>query len=82
MLGVSLDEVKIKWEKAIENDGLTWAHVSDLKGWRNEVAQMYGVNSIPHSILLDTNGVIIAKDLRGESLHNKLKELFEDKTDN
>lgn len=82
VLGVSLDEVKIKWEKAIENDGLTWAHVSDLKGWRNEVAQMYGVNSIPHSILLDTNGVIIAKDLRGESLHNKLKELFEDKTDN
>lgn len=82
VLGVSLDEDKIKWKKAIENDGLTWSHVSDLKGWRNEVAKIYGVNSIPHSILLDTNGVIIAKDLRGESLHNKLEELFEDKTDN
>jgi len=76
ILGISLDNDSEKWEKAVEDDNLIWTQVSDLKGWKNEVAQMYGVNSIPHSILVDTNGVIIAKNLRGDSLHNRLEELF------
>ena len=77
ILGVSLDKTKDRWLKAIEQDGLTWAHVSDLKGWQNEVAQMYGVSSIPHTILLDAEGKIIARNLRGRALEMKLKEIFD-----
>ena len=55
---------------------LGWTQVSDLKGWANEAGQLYGVNSIPHSILLDKDGVIVAKNLRGEELHKKLAEVF------
>ena len=76
VLGVSLDDNTEKWLAAIDKDGLNWTHVSDLKGWVNEVGQLYGVNSIPHSILLDKDGVIIAKNLRGEELHKKLAEVF------
>jgi peroxiredoxin len=76
ILGVSLDDNTEKWLAAIDKDGLNWTHVSDLKGWANEVGQLYGVNSIPHSILLDKDGVIIAKNLRGEELHKKLAEVF------
>ena len=76
VLGVSLDRNKENWLKAIENDQLTWSHVSDLKYWSNEVAQQYGINSIPASFLLDPNGKIIARDLRGEELVEKLKELL------
>ena len=76
ILGVSLDDDKEKWLSAIDKDGLDWFHVSDLKSWSNEVGQLYGVNSIPHSILLDQDGVIIAKNLRGEELHEKLEEVF------
>jgi len=76
ILGVSLDDNGDKWIAAIDKDGLTWSQVSDLKGWANEVGQMYGVNSIPHSILLDKDGVIIAKNLRGEELHEKLEEVL------
>ena len=55
------------WLKAIENDGLTWRHVSDLKGWDNEAAKLYGVKSVPTNFLIDTDGKIIAKHLhRGE----------------
>ena len=64
------------WVAAIDKDGLTWPQVGDLNGWANEVGQLYGVNSIPHSILLDQDGVIIAKNLRGEELHEKLEEVF------
>lgn len=64
------------WKKAIEDDQLTWPyHVSDLKGWRNEAAQLYGVKSIPASYLVDADGTIIAINLRGEELHKKLKKL-------
>jgi predicted regulator of Ras-like GTPase activity (Roadblock/LC7/MglB family) len=52
------------------------SQVGDLHGWANEVGQLYGVNSIPHSILLDKDGVIIAKNLRGEELHEKLEEVL------
>ena len=76
ILGVSLDDNTEKWIAAIDKDGLTWSQVGDLNGWANEVGQLYGVNSIPHSILLDQDGVIIAKNLRGEELHEKLEEVF------
>ncbi|MFK7773667.1 MAG: TlpA family protein disulfide reductase [Saprospiraceae bacterium] len=76
VLGVSLDRTKEKWEKAITKDKLTWSHVSDLKGWKNQVAKQYSVTSIPHTILLDKEGRILARNLRGADLDAKLKELF------
>lgn len=77
VLGVSLDRAKDRWLQAIEKDGLKWLHVSDLKGWKNEVAQMYRVSSIPHTMLLDADGKIIARGLRGAQLEAKLAEIFE-----
>lgn len=76
ILGVSLDREKEAWLKAIEDDQLSWTHVSDLKYWQNEAAQLYGVQSIPHSVLLDPEGKIVAKNLRGKDLHDKLNELL------
>jgi peroxiredoxin len=76
IIGVSLDQDKEAWLKAIEDDGLTWTQVSDLKGWGNVVSDMYGINSIPSSLLLDRKGVIIGKNLRGDDLKNKLAELM------
>jgi thiol-disulfide isomerase/thioredoxin len=76
VLGVSLDQNKNAWLKAIEKDNLSWTHVSDLKGWNNEVAQAFGISSIPQNILIDKQGIIIAKNLRGPSLEAKLKEIF------
>jgi peroxiredoxin len=78
ILGVSLDNKKENWLKAIQDDGLTWKHVSDLKGWSNTAAAAYGVKSVPASFLLDKNGKVVAKDLRGEELINKLAEIFKD----
>ncbi len=70
---VSLDRSKGPWEKAIEKDGLAWeAHVSDLKFWSSEAAASYNVRSIPSSFLVDANGVIVAKNLRGMALHQEL----------
>ena len=76
ILGVSLDKDRGQWLQAIDQDKLTWKHVSDLKGWRNEAAQTYRVSSIPATFLLDGSGKIIAKNLRGRSLEAKLAELF------
>ncbi len=76
ILGVSLDDKKNLWEKAIEKDGLTWTHVSDLKGWKNEVAAQYGVKLVPTNYLIGPDGKIIAKNLREEALQIKLKEIF------
>lgn len=76
ILGVSLDESKENWIQAIEADGLTWPHVSDLKGWSNEVAGQYGINSIPHTVLVDPDGKIIAHKLRGDELRSKLESLL------
>jgi peroxiredoxin len=78
VLGVSLDQPtgKQKWMDAIHKDNLTWTHVSDLKYWKNEVALLYGVESIPQNFLIDPTGKIIAKDLRGDALNSKLAELF------
>ncbi|RMG85657.1 MAG: TlpA family protein disulfide reductase [Bacteroidetes bacterium] len=76
ILSVSLDKQKDRWLQAIEKDGLTWRHVSDLKGWQNEAAKTYGVRSIPHTVLVDKEGRIIARNLRGPNLEAKLKEIF------
>jgi peroxiredoxin len=76
ILGVSLDQQKDAWVKAIEKDKLAWTHVSDLQSWNNSVAQMYRVQSIPQNFLIDPNGKIIAKDLRGVDLEKKLCELL------
>jgi peroxiredoxin len=76
VFGVSLDRNKEDWVKAINEDGLTWTHVSDLKFWQSEAAKTYNITSIPFSLLLDPNGVIIAKNLRGPALEAKLTEIF------
>lgn len=76
ILGVSLDRSKDDWLKAIQADKLTWMHVSDLQYWQNAAARLYGVNSIPMNFLLDKDGKIIAKGLRGADLDAKLKEIF------
>jgi peroxiredoxin len=76
ILNVSLDTDKEKWLKAIEKDSIYWDNVSDLKGFNNQAALIYGVDAIPENFLIDENGVVIARLLRGEKLKNKLKELF------
>jgi len=74
VLGVSLDRegARDKWIAAIKKDGLTWTHVSDLKFWDNEVAKAWGVRAIPQNFLLDPNGKVIAKNLKGDALDAKL----------
>jgi peroxiredoxin len=76
ILGVSLDEDKTAWLGALKKDNLTWTHVSDLKGWSNAAAKMYGVESIPFNLLLDPTGKIIATDLRDVDLGKKLGEIL------
>lgn len=76
ILGVSLDDKKEKWLQAIQSDQLNWAHVSDLKGWESSINATYGISSIPANYLLDTEGRILAKNLRGDKLQQKLGELF------
>jgi peroxiredoxin len=72
--GVSLDRSKEDWIEAIAADKLTWTHVSDLQYWNNAAARLYAVNAIPANFLLDENGMIIARNVRGEDLYNKVKE--------
>ena len=74
--GVSLDKDKAAWLAAIKKDNLTWTHGSDLKFWNSAVAQTYGVNAIPATFLLDKEGKVIAKNLRGPSLEAKISELL------
>jgi len=76
IISVSLDNVKERWLEAIEKDGLAWTHVSDLKGWNNEVGRLYGVRAVPASFLVDAQGKIIGNGLRGEPLNKKLAEIF------
>lgn len=76
VLGVSLDTDKEKWLKAIDSDQLTWTHVSDLKGWKNEAAALYSVNSIPANILIDNTGKIVGRNLREEKLREAIEELL------
>ena len=76
ILGVSLDRTKEDWIKAIEKDNLAWTQVSDLLYFNSAAARIYLVRAIPANFLLDQNGTIIAKNLRGEALYNKVKELL------
>jgi hypothetical protein len=70
---VSLDKSRAAWRKAVDQDKLSWPnHVSDLGAWSSEGARIYGVNSIPMNFLLDPNGVIVAKNLRGDQLDKAL----------
>jgi len=77
IIGVSLDRTAQDWNKAIADDGLTWQHVSNLPNGQ-EVAQLYNVKNIPTMFVLDENGIIVAKNLRGEALENKIAELLPD----
>ena len=76
ILGVSFDKTRASWTKAILDDGLVWHQVSDLKYWNSIAGKAYGVKSIPHTVLIDKDGKIIAIGLRGAALDAKLKEIF------
>ncbi len=76
VFGVSFDNDPESWKKAIEDDGLTWTQVSDLQYWSSAAGKIYGIQSIPQNILIDPNGIIIEKNLRGQDLQNKLAELL------
>ncbi len=76
VLGVSLDENKDAWLKAITADNLPWQHISDLKKWTSAVVSLYGIEGIPYNVLVDPQGKIIASGLRGQDLQNKLSEIL------
>ena len=76
IVGVSLDNSKGAWLSAIQNLEMDWAHLSDLKGWRSEGAKLYGINSIPATILVAQDGTILARDVRGEAIQQKLAEIL------
>ena len=78
IIGVSLDRNKASWERAIADDGLTWNHVSNLQYWSDPIAQLYSVRSIPAAFVLDRDGRIVAKNLRGAQLDAKIEELLAD----
>ena len=76
ILGVSLDRNRDRWVKAIADDRLTWPQISDLRGWQSAVARQYGVSSIPQTVLLDAEGRILARNLRGAALEQKLAQVL------
>lgn len=76
IVGVSFDNNADKWKACVEELGLDWPQMSDLKGWQCAASQAYGVSSIPSNVLLDPTGKIIATDLRGTALVDKLKEVY------
>lgn len=76
IVGVSFDNKAEAWKKAIADIGMKWPNISDLKGWKSAAAPAYGVNSIPSNVLLDGTGKIVASDLRGDALGEKLKEIY------
>ncbi len=77
IISVSLDTKEDNWKAAIEKDQMNWIHTSDLKGWKNEVAQRYGISAVPAIFLLDKDNRIIARNLRGEALEKAIKEYLE-----
>ncbi len=77
VVGVSFDQKSDAWKKAIEQIGMKWHNISDLKGWQCAASEAYGISSIPSNILVDGEGKIVASDLRGEALHKKLAEIYE-----
>jgi len=76
ILGVSLDRQKEAWEKAIVEDNLNWTHISDLKYWQSEVVPIYQVASIPFNVLVDPDGKVVAENLRGNALEQKLQQVL------
>ena len=76
VLGVSLDKAREAWIDAIHMDGLTWTHISDLQGWQNSVAQQFQIFNIPQNFLLDPDGKVIGKNLRGPALDRKLARIL------
>ena len=76
VLGVSLDKAKESWIDAIHMDGLTWTHISDLQGWQNSVAQQFQIFNIPQNFLIDPDGKVIGKNLRGPALERKLARVL------
>jgi len=76
VLGVSLDQDKAAWLKAIKDDGLAWTQISDLKWWKSAAVPLYGIEGIPYNVLVDPKGIVIASSLRGEDLTNKLREVL------
>ena len=76
VVGVSFDQKEEAWKKAIEQIGMKWHNISDLKGWQCAASAAYGISSIPSNILVDGNGKIVAADLRGEALQQKLDEIY------
>jgi len=76
ILGVSFDKEFEPWAKAVKDDNLTWKHVSDLQGWNNSASLAYGVKAIPQNILVDPEGKVVARNLHGDELNNKLREIL------
>lgn len=76
IVGVSLDEDIASWKQAIAKDKITWIQVSNLKKWSDPIAKQYGIEQIPTTFLLDASGKIVAKDLSGEELKEKVLELL------
>ena len=78
IISVSIDSenARAKWLKAIHDDGMPWTHVSDLKGWKNDAAQTYGIKAVPSNFLIDPTGKIVGKNLRGDALQQKLAAVY------
>lgn len=79
ILGISLDNEKAKWQKAITDDKLPWTQASDLQAWNSEIAKLYNVTAIPNNFLLDTNGIILHKNIKTEELGDVLQNLMQKK---
>ncbi|MNR34251.1 Thiol-disulfide oxidoreductase ResA [compost metagenome] len=77
ILAISLDEKKENWLKAVKDDAMPWTQVSDLLGWKNQAAGYYAITAIPQNFLIDPNGVIVAKNLRGDRLEKELAKFLE-----
>jgi alkyl hydroperoxide reductase subunit AhpC len=76
IFGVSLDDNRDAWLEAVNKDKLLWTHGSDLLKWNSSVVSLYNISAIPYTVLVDKEGKIIAKELRGIELENKMKEIF------
>lgn len=76
IIGVSLDNDQRSWQNAVETMGMKWVQVSDLKGWENAAAQLYQVEAIPHTVILDSEGHIMAEDLRGQQLADFIQAFY------
>ena len=76
VLAVSLDKTREAWLKGIEEDGLKYHHVSELKYWNSDIARLYGIRAIPSNLLIDKNGKIVGKNLRGTDLDEALRRVI------